>query len=314
MYKIKGKNNINILTIDAGGTFFKSAIVSHKGEIFNGSYEQTPISSEGRISDILKVYREIIRRTSSYVRSFGLNICGIGIATPGPFDYENGISYMEHKFKELKGINLKNKIYTLGIPEELPIFFMHDTHAFLMGEYWVGAAQGVDNVAAITLGTGLGFGIMKNGKILDNEKGGPHISIFNISYKEATLEDIISRYGIIFRYQQYTGNKNNCIDVLDIANEARKKNMIAIKVFQEMGEILAEELMKILVDFDIELVVFGGQISKSFDLFGPFFKNKLNCLKKTIKVLPGKDIECSSLKGVAKEVISHYRNKGNLLL
>lgn len=300
MSKLMKSSDTVVLAIDAGGTYFKSALINCEGEIFDDSFHQTLVSSQGTKARIIMAYEQIICQALDNAQAHEMNLCGIGISTPGPFDYKRGMSLMEHKFQAIKGVSLSNELYALGIfPDKLPVVFMHDVHAFLKGEHWTGALQGIDNAAAITLGTGLGFGIMKDVKILDNGKGGPCISIFNRAYKDGILEDIASRRGIIARYWQYTGNKDTDIDVSDIAEAARKKDVKAIKVFQETGEILAGELMEILVFHDIKSLVFGGQISKSFDLFGPTFQEKLFALGRETQALPGRNIEFSSLKGVA---------------
>lgn len=301
MSELMKNSDTAVLAIDAGGTYFKSALINREGEILDDSFQQTPVSSRGTKAGIIMAYEQIIRSALGYAQVYEMNLGGIGISTPGPFDYEQGMSLMTHKFQAIKGVCLRDELYALGVfPDKRSIVFMHDVHAFLKGEHWTGAVQGIDNVAAITLGTGLGFGIMKDAKILDNSKGGPYISIFNRVYKNGILEDIASRRGIIARYRQYTGNKDTDIDVLDIAEAAREKDVRAIKVFQETAKILAGELMEIFVSHDIKSVVFGGQISKSFDLFGPTFQEKLSASGREIQALPGRNIEFSSLKGAAQ--------------
>ena len=296
-------SNSVVLAIDAGGTYFKSVLINCEGEVLNGSFQQTPVHSEGTKVEIITTYEKIACLALGYAQAHEMNLKGIGISTPGPFDFECGISLMSHKFQAIRGVHLRDELYALKIfPDILPIVFMYDVHAFLIGEYCSGSIQGIDNVIAITLGTGLGFGIMKDAKILEDNKGGPYIAIFNRKYKDGILEDIVSRHGIIRRYRQYFENKDIDIDVSDIAEAARKKDTQAIKVFYEMGEILAGELMEIIVSYDIESVIFGGQISKSFDLFGPSFQKKLSALGREIRVIPGGNIEFSSLKGVAQEV------------
>ena len=190
------------------------------------------------------------------------------------------------------------------LPEKLPIIFQQDVHSFLIGEHWTGSIKGVANAAAITLGTGLGFGLMRNSEILDNGRGGPHAVIFNLPFEDGILEDRISRRGIISQYCKYTGELEKNIDVHDIALRARNEQDIpAQKVFMETGIILADELADIFDSIPITDIVFGGQISKAFDLFGSAFKKKLHDKGLTTNVVPGTNIEFSSLIGAAKAVI-----------
>jgi len=301
-----------VVAIDAGGTYFKSALISAAGELLGGSFSQAPACSRGTKAEIIRAYEHIIRRECEYARDHGVRIGGVGISTPGPFDYQRGMSLMTHKFQAIKGVGLRDELYALGIfSNQLPVVFMQDVHAFLAGEHWTGAIRECDNAAVITLGTGLGFGLLQDGKILDNGKGGPLIPLFKHPYRNGILEDIISRRGIIARYRQYRGTQDADIDVRDIAEKARNNDVQALGVFRETGEILAGELMEILVAREISTVVFGGQISKSFDLFGPAFQEKVTASGKAIRVVPGRNIDFSSLIGVAQTAFSTRPGKNS---
>ncbi len=290
-----------VLAIDAGGTFFKSALVDSLGEIVSGTNFQIPACSSGTKPEIISAYRHAIGKGFELAKSLELAISGIGIATPGPFDYARGMSLMSHKFQAIREVLLREEFYSFGIFDEiLPVVFMQDVHAFLTGEHWTGAVKNVDNIAAITLGTGLGFGVMQNGIIVDNGKGGPGLVIFNRPYKNGILEDVISRRGIIARY----GNESSDLDVRQIADRAKSGDEKAKKVFRETGEIAARELRNIFTDYETEAIVFGGQISKSFELFGPSFQRQLADLGLDISVTPGKNLEFSSLAGTAKIIFS----------
>ena len=226
-----------ILAIDAGGTYFKSALVNIRGEILDGSFYQAPVSSDGTKNAIFKTYADIIRHGFECAGKYSGQILGIGVSTPGPFDYKHGVSLMKHKFQSIAGVPIREELYASDIcPDKMPVIFMHDAHAFLAGEHWAGAARGFDNAASITLGTGLGFGIMKNGEILGNAQGGPVESIFKLPYKNGILEDCVSRRGIISRYWKCAEKSEAEIDVHEIAEQARGGDETAIKVFVETGQ------------------------------------------------------------------------------
>ncbi len=295
-----------ILAIDAGGTSFKSVLVSETGDVYADSFLQVPANASGAKQDIIGSYHTIIRRALAYTNERDIAINGMGISTPGPFDYEHGTSLMEHKFQAIQGMPLRERFYGEGLlSENLPIVFQQDVHSFLLGEHWTGAVKGVDNAAAITLGTGLGFGVMVDGHILDNGSGGPHCVVYNRAYQDGILEDRISRRGIIAAYQQSTNGEAGDIDVHDIANKARQDtNSVAANVLTETGQILGDELALLLSEYKVTHVVFGGQISRSFDLFGPAFVEALQNKGHSIQAAPGQDIEFSALKGAAKAVVA----------
>lgn len=293
-----------VLAIDAGGTYLKSILVGARGQTYGQSHFQTPSQSCGSKEQVIGAYRQVIANGVLHARTHGLDIRGVGIATPGPFDYAAGVSLMEHKYKSIRNVSIRDEIRALHLlSADLPIVFQQDVHSFLLGESWTGAAKGVHNVAAITIGTGLGFGVMANGVIQTNGRGGPHTVIFNRPFESGILEDRISRRGIIAQYRNYSGETCPELDVHDIALRAMQdSDALAQKVFFELGSILAEQISDTLKFLSISMVVFGGQISKSFDLFGPAFRDTLRRCGCAVTALPGANIEYSALIGVAHSI------------
>src|SRR5688572_21060975 len=87
----------------------------------------------------------------------------LGVAVPGPFDYERGISLVRHKLLELHGVDLRSELAAaLGFAPS-SIRFLNDAAAFALGEWWVGAARGHRRAVGITLGTGLGSAFLDAG-------------------------------------------------------------------------------------------------------------------------------------------------------
>lgn len=291
-----------VLAIDAGGSFFKSALIDERGTIFVGSQMEAPVNSAGDSESILGRYRYIIKASLGVARSNGLSIKGLGVATPGPFDYVRGTSLMEHKFDAIRDLPLRECFRGASLlSDDTPIVFLQDVHAFLLGEHWNGAVAGLSNIAAITLGTGLGLGLMQGGKILDNGSGGPREVLFKHPFAGGILEDRISRRGIIaaFREQSRLGMMD--LDVLGIADQARRpEGNIARDVFSETGRILGDAISGLLAKYEISDVVFGGQISKAFGLLGPAIEQSLSGSDHQVRIVMGRNIESSSLLGVAR--------------
>ncbi|MDR2674487.1 MAG: ROK family protein [Opitutaceae bacterium] len=263
-----------ILALDAGGTFFKSALVLPSGEILPGSLRSTPANSHGTAGEIIAAYVDIFKNAAAVAAAAGLHISAAGISTPGPFDYENCTSLMRHKFPAIHGVNLRDAL-AAAVPEirGVPLRFLSDAHAFLLGEQRAGAARGHENVCAVTIGTGLGFGVMQNGKIRDNGAGGPFIVLFKKPCRDGIIEDCVSRRGILrlFREKLAGTGRFDKPDVADIAALARRPETAAgagaaRAAFAEAGALLGETLRPVLADLAPEILVIGGQISKSFDL------------------------------------------------
>ena len=140
---------------------------------------------------------------------------------------------------------------------------------FWKGRSGKGNAREFDNVALITLGTGLGFAISQNGIVQQNELGGPGIPIFGIPYSEGILEDYTTKRGIVRTYLDLSGkNSAGGITVSEIGKRADNGDASSCKTFQMVGRILAESLKHIIDANHIQCLLLGGQISRSFHLHG----------------------------------------------
>ncbi|WP_172594291.1 ROK family protein [Mariniphaga sediminis] len=295
------------LSIDAGGTFLKSAILSSQGEVFKESVFLTESFSESSKEQIFRAFRNVMDNALSFVATNKMELSGVGVAFPGPFDIEKATPLMQHKFQNLYGINLRDVFSSMpGFPSNIPIKFVHDANAVLIGELWKGNAQGYSNAAVITLGTGLGFAISEEGTVLQNKIGGPYLSIFQLPYREGILEDYASKRGFIRIYQQLTSKIScNGIKVSDIGEWAANGDRNSLLTFLKVGEILGDSLKNILNERKIECLLFGGQISKSFHFMEEGLRTKLKnttCLQKIDVV---KNIDYAAFWGAVSNVLQN---------
>lgn len=294
------------LLIDAGGTYFKSVIANENAEITTGSAFQIESHSEGPADKIINAYREVITRGLACIEKNEGSLGGIGICTPGPFDYEKGIPLMKHKFASIYGLNLPDSFRAIpGVKPDIPICAMHDTTAALAGEYLLGYAKGYANVALVTLGTGLGFAYSQNGEIQYNMEGGPRISAYKLPYGNGILEDYASRRGILGMYERKSGKSVENMDVSDIGGWANQGESTSIDVFNELGTILTENLYDILDEQSIQCLLFGGQISRSFPHMEKSLINGLSNIKSLEKISRVKNIDDAALFGVLWEILNN---------
>ncbi len=294
------------LTIDAGGTYLKSAVLNREGEVMMTSGFITKSFSKGSSENIMKAFYETVAHGLSCIKRMGMSMGGIGIAFPGPFDYENGIPLMEHKFKSIHGIHLREAIYRIsGVPSGVTISFMHDANAVLAGELWKGKAIGYDNAAVVTLGTGLGFALSENGVIQCNSMGGPMVTIYGLPYKQGILEDYTAQRGFLNIYQKITGKADlGKTKVSDIGKWASEGETESIQTFKEVGTILSESLEKILIERNIQCLLLGGQISRSFQFMEESLKQGLKEVKCLREISVVRSIDNSALLGVLKNIIN----------
>lgn len=296
------------LIIDAGGTFLKSAVLDSRGDVLRGSALSADSFSDGSKEEILRAFGDTISKGLKHIEENGMVLKGVGIAFPGPFHIEKATPLMKHKFQPIYGVDLRECFYEIpGMSREIPIMFIHDANAVLVGEIWKGDARGFGNAAVVTLGTGLGFAISKNGKVLCNEIGGPYLSIFKIPYQDGILEDYTAKRGFLKIYSELNGKSvSGEFTVAAIAALADKGDFAAIETFKKVGEILAETLRNILIENNIGCLLFSGQISRSFQYMETSLKEGLtgvNCLKKISAV---KNIDHAALLGALYNLMSMH--------
>ena len=186
------------LLLDVGGTFLKSAVADAAGQLLSGSEFSCPIRSEGSREEIEGSLAAAVARGAAFAAERGMELAGIGIAIPGPFDYAAGVSRMTHKFRSICGVDLRDVLHAMpGVPADAEIRFMQDVNAALAGEIARGNAAGYGASALVSLGTGLGFALSRDGRVLCNPAGGPKVVIFNLPYRDGILEDYASKRGFL---------------------------------------------------------------------------------------------------------------------
>ena len=244
--------------LDVGGTFIKCA-----------DGRQVPIRSDGSREDIAAALNESIGPTEG--------IEGIGVAIPGPFDYARGIFLMQHKFTSVYGVSFRE---LAQVPEQVGLKFHHDVNVQLRGAIrMLGLEKG--NTALVTLGTGLGFAHAISGQVRYNEMGSPARNLWNIPLEGGgILEDRISARGIRAAYAEKTGDSTQ--SVLAIARRAYAGEEAALEVFSDLGSRLGEALEGIMEELHMDILLMGGQISKSLSLLLPPLRNRLE----GIRILP----------------------------
>ena len=264
-------NNRCFLLLDVGGTFVKSVVATLQGELLPNTETSVPINSDGTREEIERSFATVVANGRAIAEYNGYLLAGVGVAFPGPFDYNTGISYMTHKFAALEKVSMKDFFHSLlDIGEDMPVVFMHDVTAAVMGEMSFGAAQGYKNVAVVTLGTGLGFSHTVDGEIQYSPMGSPAVSIYNRPYKDGVLEDYASKRGFLRSYAEVCGKElPSNLTVAMIGGLCAEGDKEALQSFYNVGEILATELKPLLEEFNIECLLFGGQISRSFRFFEP---------------------------------------------
>ena len=297
-------NNKCFLLLDVGGTFVKSVVATLEGELLPNTESSAPINSDGTREEIERSFATVVSKGNTIARKNGYTLAGVGIAFPGPFDYNTGISYMTHKFAALEKVSVKNLFHSLPeIGIDMPVVFMHDVTAAVLGELSFGAAQGYKNVAVVTLGTGLGFSHTQNGEIQYSQLGSPATSIYNRPYREGNLEDYASKRGFLRAYAEVRGEANpESLTVAMIGGKCGEGDVQALESFYNVGNILATELKPLLEELNIECLLFGGQISRSFAYFEPALRPLLESVATLKHISPMKNLSTAAPLGLLSKL------------
>ena len=250
----------NIVTgIDIGGSHITAALVDLDTQsIIRESLIRERVDSKGEQASIIREWTAAIARC----RSFRPGVLPrIGMAMPGPFDYENGISLIQglDKFDALYGANVKTLLaQELGIAPA-GIFLMNDASCFLKGEVFGGAVKDCREVIGITLGTGLGSAVVRGGKLYDGD-------LYCTPYRDGVAEDYLSTRWFVRRYRELTGKEVKDVKALSslVAEDA-----VAQDLFREFGHHLGEVLAAWSRKHQVDTVVIGGNIVQAWDLFIP---------------------------------------------
>jgi glucokinase len=192
-----------------------------------------------------------------------------GVATPGPFDYTRGISLIRGvaKLDALYGVDLRAELSSALALAPQDVLFLNDADAFLIGEWWAGAAQGHERAIGVTLGSGLGSAFLERGHIVETDPRVPADGRLDlIPFRGAAVEDTLSRRGLRAAY----GGDHP--DVLEIAQRARDGERRASDVLRGFGRGLGGFLAPWLERFDPTCLVLGGSIARSWDLWSDDFR------------------------------------------
>ncbi len=283
---------------DIGGTHITCAAVQvQDGQLLKGSLSRATYDHNDPAQVILESWSKALNNTLSAIPLD--QVAGIGFAIPGPFEYRNGISKMEHKFKNLYGLHIPTALSPLLHPDKtLPMRFLNDASSFAVGEAWTGEGQGFDKVVVITLGTGFGSAFTQDGvPIVSGDSVPKEGCLWHLPFKDGIADDYFSTRWFTGEYQKRSGRAIKGVkELMDIgASEA-----LAGALFQEFGHNLANCLVAPLQQFGAEILIVGGNIAHALPLFGETFRADLEKAGLSIKVIASRHSEHAALIGSAR--------------
>ncbi len=275
-----------VFGVDIGGTTVKLGFFDTEGNILEKWEIPTRKELGGKY-----ILPDIAESITDKLMEKGLTkeeVVGVGVGVPGPVDADGVV---------FKAVNLGWDIFsvsnTLGDLINLPVKAGNDANVAALGEMWKGGGKGHDDLVAVTLGTGVGGGIIVQGKLLAGATGaGGEIGHIHVEDnetdrcgcgKKGCLEQYGSATGIVRIANRVLAATDEASVLRDgeltakaVCDAAKAKDAVAIKVMEQFGEYLGRGLAAIACVVNPEVFVIGGGVSKAgemlFDYIRPHYE------------------------------------------
>ena len=264
-----------IIGLDLGGTKILSGLISHGGDVVGKPYTLPTGGKDPEKVIVDRIFTAIDKSLENANLKIE-DISGIGIGATGPLDMKQGLILDCPFLPTLKNFPLSKTIHRrYGIP----VYLDNDANCFALGEYFFGEGREYETVLGYTLGTGLGCGIVINGKVFSGAT--QHAGEVGTSpYQNETIEDIVSGGGISRIYKTICGEDRPGREISELAEKGDK---FALETFEQFGEHLAYAISWGINIIDPDIVILGGSIANTMALFAPAMERSL---RKNICPLP----------------------------
>jgi len=246
-----------IIGIDLGGTKVSIGRVED-GRIVR--HVSAAVSGQGPEQQVIG---EVI---GAIEQLFDPAIAGIGVGVPSVIDVEKGIVYDVQNIPSWKEVRIKE---ILEKRFGRPVYVNNDANCFAVGEKHFGKGKKYRHLVGLIVGTGLGAGIIINGRLYSGSNCGAG-EFGTIPYKDSILEHYSSG-------QYFT--RAHGVRGEEVHSRARRGDLEALAIFDEFGAHFGDAIMTIMLAVDPEAIILGGSVSKDFSFFE-------KAMRKRMKVFP----------------------------
>lgn len=278
-----------VIGLDLGGTKIAAALCDINGDIIYKTKVETDAPA-GKDQAIQKIKDSI----SAVMNESGIElsrVAAIGLCAPGPLDICKGIIVY------IATLNWKYVPIVKLLNEEfgLPVYLEKDCNAAAYGELQKGAGRGLNNIIYVTVSTGIGSGIIVNGRIYHGKHGfagefghiclessGRMCSCGNMgclqAYASGTSIAEIARDRAKDRNDSllHQSMQNVRLTSKEVAIAARENDPLAIEIWKDMGRHLGQGISVLMQQFDPDSIIIGGSVSKAWDLF---YESMVSCIQ-----------------------------------
>jgi glucokinase len=268
-----------VFAADLGGTHLRVATVDRKGTIYCRQMQPTPQAEKP--NEIVRTLINAVHACERTTTDQGATLSAVSVVVPGTVNVAEGVVVKAPNVPCLDGFRLAA---ALESELEWPVILENDANAAGIGEMWRGAARGHRTLICVTLGTGVGGGIILDGKLWRGADGSAaeigHIGVDPFAGVPCTcgsrgcLEVYASATAIVRmtrearpRYPNSILHNTEDLTSKKIYQAGKKGDELAIEVFRRMGVYLGIGLASLINVLNPEIVVIGGGLSNGWELF-----------------------------------------------
>lgn len=290
-----------MIGVDLGGTYTKFGLVTEQGELIAENFIETDSSVPYNVF-FTKLHDEIESLRKSY--AVDSKIMGIGIGAPSG-------NYLSGKIENASNLNWPDFIPVAKMMSDhsgLPVAVTNDANAAALGEMKYGIARGTNNFISLTLGTGLGSGIVIDGRLVNGQNGhagelGHTIAVAGGRTcgcgRKGCLETYASAPGLLKtlldllqttkKESVFRNRERSTITAKDITHEAAGGDKLSLEAFNKTGRVLGEKLADAVAFLNPSMIVLSGGLANSGALIldptiKHFEKNLLEIFKGTVSI------------------------------
>lgn len=309
-----------VFAADLGGTHLRGALVDERGNIHVQLKQETPKgdSPDCIVNALVDAATECERRLGNQ------HFRASSILVPGTLDSNAEVVVQAPNLDSLNQFALKA---VLEDRFHLPVILENDANAAAVGEMWLGAARGAKNVICVTLGTGVGGGIILDGKLCRGADGsageighatvdpfhGPKCKCGNFGCLEmyASATAIVRMTNEALEHHPQSSLQGELLTADAIYDAAKAGDELAIETFDKVGDYLGVALANLMNLLGPEVIVIGGGVANAWDLFEPNMLKQVRSrafpsLVRTVKIKPAECGDNAGLLGAAQlAFVSH---------
>jgi glucokinase len=271
-----------VIGIDLGGTSLYGALANIGGEVLGELFtSQGGLSAEENYSLVVQMIQSLVEMSIQQKQT----LLGVAIGVPGVTLAGSGVVEWAPSLNWRK-FALKDRIAECF---QLPVVVDNDVNLAVLGELWFGVGRGLRNLVLLSIGTGVGAGIVIDGMLYrgHNSASGevgyfiPGIEALGQRYEQfGAMEEIISDIGLVKRARPLLSSVQPEMDLGsltagDIISSARRDEPWAIRLMDETADYLGMVVANIATLLDPDLIILGGEISSSADLLIPHILSRI---------------------------------------